>query len=85
MLYDPLHASHVHKPEELKTILAFIRSLGDDALLDWVKGLVRFPHPEPDQNPVFMSGESGCGTGTLVKLIRTMIGSENVAVMGVVS
>ena len=82
MIYDSLHAPYVHKPEELKTILAFIRSLGDDALLDWIKGLVRLPHPQPDQNPLFMSGESGCGKGTLVKLIRTMIGSENVAVMG---
>jgi hypothetical protein len=82
MIYDSLHAPYVHKSEELKTILAFICSLGDDALLDWIKGLVRFPHPEPDQNPLFMSGEPACGKYTLVKLIRTMIGSENLVEVG---
>ena len=76
---DARNAPYVHKPEELKMILAFIRSLGDDALLDWLKDVVRFPHPEPDQKPLFLSGESGCGKGTLVKLARTMIGSANVA------
>ena len=46
------------------------------------RGWLRFPHPEPDQNPLFMSGEPACGKCTLVKLIRTMIGSENLAMVG---
>ena len=45
MIYDSLHAPYVHKSEELKTILAFIRSLGDDARLDWIKGLASLPSP----------------------------------------
>ena len=52
---DARNAPYVHKSEELKLILASIRSLGVDALLDWLKDLVRF-HPEPDHPPLFLSG-----------------------------
>ena len=64
---DARNAPYVHKPEELKLILASIRSLGVDALLDWLKDLVRF-HPEPDHPPLFLSGinsfERSGGQGT---------------------
>ena len=53
---DARNAPYVHKPEELKLILASIRSLGVDALLDWLKDLVRF-HPEPDHPPLFLRTE----------------------------
>ena len=79
---DARNAPYVHKPEELKLILASIRSLGVDALLDWLKDLVRF-HPEPDHPPLFLSGinsfERAGGQGTVRRLLknhRAAIGLE---------
>ena len=79
---DARNAPYVHKSEELKLILASIRSLGVDALLDWLKDLVRF-HPEPDHPPLFLSGinsfERSGGQGTIrmsFKKHRAAIGLE---------
>ena len=79
---DARNSPYVHKSEELKLILASIRSLGVDALLDWLKDLVRF-HPEPDHPPLFLSGinsfERAGGQGTVRRLLenhRAAIGLE---------